>query len=339
MNKTKVHKILSITLKTAVLLFSLGYIYYKIFYNHDIGKIRTLFYLACERAPFIWYFLVLVLLMPINWGIEIIKWRYLILKIENMSFYKSIKAVLVGITFSSFTPNRVGDYFGRTLMLENSNKREGFLITIVGSIAQTIITFIAGAIGLLWLGNIYLFEVLYMENLSFIISLIVFIIVNALILLFYFKISFFNTLIQKVRIMKRFTSYFQILSSYSFGELLNVLILSLFRYIVFVFQFYLLLLIFNINISFFDGFAIIAIIYLVTTIIPTIALTELGVKGAAAIYFFELYFQHTSYFSDEIAISVVAVTFILWILNLALPALIGCFYVFKMKPYKKIIDD
>jgi uncharacterized membrane protein YbhN (UPF0104 family) len=339
MNKAKVHKILSITLKTAVLLLSLGYIYFKIFYNQDMDKNRISFYLACESGLFNWYFFVLVLLMPLNWGIEIIKWRYLILKIENISFYKSLKAVLVGITFSSFTPNRVGDYFGRAFMLENSNKQEGFLITIVGSIAQTIITIMLGTIGLIWFRDIYLTKVFYVENISFYISLIVLIIINALILLFYFKISFFNTFVQKIRIMKRLTPYFQILSSYSIGELLKALILSLLRYIVFVFQFYLLLLIFNINIPFFDGFAVIAIIYLVTTIIPTIALTELGVKGAAAIYFFDLYFKHTTYHADEIAINVVAATFILWILNLALPAIMGCFYVFKMKPFKRTIDD
>jgi uncharacterized membrane protein YbhN (UPF0104 family) len=339
MYKAKVHKILSIALKTIVLLLSLGYIYYKIFYNQEIGNIRTSYCLASEREAFIWYILALISLMPINWGIEIIKWRYLILKIENISFYKSIKAVLVGITFSSFTPNRVGDYFGRAFMLKNANKYKGFLITIIGSIAQTIITIIAGTIGLVWLGNIYLTKILYIENISFYMCVIGIIILNALILLIYFKISFFDKLIQKLRILKKISSYFQILSSYSFGELLKVLILSLFRYIIFVFQFYLLLLIFNIHISFFDGFAVIAIIYLVTTIIPTIALTELGVKGAAAIYFFELYFNYTSYYSNELAINVVAATFILWILNLALPAFMGCYYIIKMKLYKKTIDD
>jgi len=72
--------------------------------------------LAYGSKTFVWYLLYVLFLMPVNWGIEIVKWRYMILKIERITFYKSLKAVLVGITFSSFTPNRVGDYFGRALM-------------------------------------------------------------------------------------------------------------------------------------------------------------------------------------------------------------------------------
>ena len=173
MDKTKVYKIFSIVLKTIVLLLSFGYIYYKIFYNQDIDKIRTSVQLAYGSKTFVWYLLYVLFLMPVNWGIETVKWRYMILKIERITFYKSLKAVLVGITFSSFTPNRVGDYFGRALMLENSGKQEGFLITIIGSIAQTIITIVAGTIGIIWLKNFFFIHVFSLAYISYYILIII----------------------------------------------------------------------------------------------------------------------------------------------------------------------
>ena len=339
MNKAKVHKIFSLLFKTIILLLSLIYIYYKIFYNQDINKISFSVFLASKNDSFVGYLLLVLLLMPLNWGIEVIKWRYLILKIERLSFYDSLKAVLVGITFSSFTPNRIGDYFGRAFMLNNSKKSEGVLITIIGSIAQSIVTIVAGTIGLIWLENILLTNIFFFNKHNLIISLSVMFFINTLILLLYFKLSFLNKLFLNFRFLKKLSPYTQIFARYSFYELLTVLFLSLLRYFVFIFQFYLLLLIFNIEISLFDGLAIIAIIYLVTTIIPTIALSELGIKSAAAIYIFELYYHQTVYFSNTIAISIVSATFILWLLNLAIPALIGGFYVFNMKLYKKPIDD
>ncbi len=339
MNKTKVNKILSLAFKISVLLLSLGYIYYKIFYNQDTDQIGKTISIAIIRDYFPLFLVLVLLLMPVNWGIEIIKWRYLIFKIEKISLYNSFKAVLVGISFSSFTPNRVGDYFGRALMLENSDKKIGVLITIVGSIAQTIVTIVAGTIGFILFNNILFTNVFITGNVYYVLNLTILIIFNVLVLLFYFKISLLNTFILKIKLLKRLKSYFQVLTNYTFDELLKVLLLSLLRYLVFIFQFYLLLLIFNIQIDVLNGIAIISVIYLVTTIIPTIALTELGIKGAAAIYFFELYFKQTSYYSDDIAINVVAATFVLWILNLAIPALIGSFYVFKMKLFKKQINE
>jgi uncharacterized membrane protein YbhN (UPF0104 family) len=338
MNRAKVHKIFSILLKTGVLLLSLAYIFYKIFYNQDIGKIGTSISIACDAKSFFWVLGVMVLLMAFNWAIETYKWRYLILKLERISFYTSLKAVLVGITFSSFTPNRVGDYFGRALMLENSDKRSGFLITVVGSIAQTIVTIVLGTIGIILIGRYMSFNDLGFENMSFIFFKVILVVFNVLLLLFYFKISFLKSWIQRIKMFNKISAYFEVLSSYTYVELLNVLLLSLTRYVVFVFQFYLLLFVFDIHIAILDGMALISAIYLVTTIVPTIALTELGVKSAAAIYFFEMYFKNSNNL-NSIALGVVAATFALWVINLAIPALVGSIYVLKMKPFKKPIND
>jgi uncharacterized membrane protein YbhN (UPF0104 family) len=337
MNKTKIHKFFSIVFKTSVLLLSLGYICYKLFYHKDLGNIGASLSQAYQSNTFTAYLLLTLLLMLINWGLETYKWRFLIMKIEKLHFISALKAVLVGVTFSSFTPNRVGDYFGRAAMLENADKRKGFLITIIGSIAQTIVTVIAGTIGFFWLMNIFPLNG-YPAKFTSITAIVILIVTNVLLLLFYFKMSGINRLIQKIRFLKNTLTYFEVLAAYSFKELFHVLLLSLFRYFVFAAQFYLLLLIFDVKIPVWDGLALISVIYIVATVIPTIALTELGIKSAAAIYFFELYFRQLSV-SGDFAINVVAATFLLWIINLVIPAIAGSFYVYKMKLFKEKPDE
>lgn len=56
-------------------------------------------------------------------------------------------------------------------------------------------------------------------------------------------------------------------------------------------------------------------------VIPTLALTEIGVRGSVALFFLGLVSTNS--------IGIVTATFTLWIINLALPALIGSFFVFS----------
>lgn len=72
-----------------------------------------------KHDDLIFYLLVVViLLVPANWSLEALKWKYAISKLENISFWKAIKGVLTGLTVSTVSPNRVGEFFGRLFYLE-----------------------------------------------------------------------------------------------------------------------------------------------------------------------------------------------------------------------------
>jgi uncharacterized membrane protein YbhN (UPF0104 family) len=90
-----------------------------------------------------------VLLMVVNWMLEALKWQKLISKIEKVSLLQSVVAVLTGVTISSFTPNRVGEYFGRAFILKKASHIEGILITILGSMSQLLITILTGSLAFL----------------------------------------------------------------------------------------------------------------------------------------------------------------------------------------------
>ena len=82
-----------------------------------------------------------------NWGIEALKWKVCIQKIQRINFMTAFKAILSGVSFSVSTPNRIGEYLGRVLYMEEGKRIKAVSLTIVGSMSQLIITLLMGCIG------------------------------------------------------------------------------------------------------------------------------------------------------------------------------------------------
>src|SRR5882724_9317150 len=100
-------------------------------------------------SPMIWNLVIVIALMIVNWGIEAFKWKLAIQRIQQVSFITAFKAILSGVSFSVSTPNRIGEYLGRVLYMEEGNRIKAISITIVGSMSQLIITLLMGFIGLI----------------------------------------------------------------------------------------------------------------------------------------------------------------------------------------------
>jgi hypothetical protein len=278
--------------------------------------------------------LIVALLMIINWGIETFKWKFLIRKIENVNFLKALVAVLSGITVSIFTPNRIGEYAGRVFILDRADRWEGVLITMLGSLSQLLVTIIAGSIGFVFFTYEYIDLSIDSEYLIYGLVLIILIVIFALISLFY-NISFLTRLINKLPgKFKKLRRYGKIFSNYSKWDLTVVMLLSMARYLVFITQFFLLLNLFESAIPYGEAIMMISMIYLVMAAIPTIALTELGIRGSVALYFIGLYFEsHNPAAQNDLGIF--TASSVLWLTNLAIPALLGAIFVFKLKFFRK----
>ncbi len=102
-----------------------------------------------------WKLIAVVLMTFLNWGIEARKWQLLIKRLESLSFFRSIQAIFAGVALSITTPNRIGEYGGRFLFLQEGNRLRSVSLTLVGSLAQLIITFIMGAWGLICFRSFY----------------------------------------------------------------------------------------------------------------------------------------------------------------------------------------
>ncbi len=302
-------KLISWGIKFAIFVVLLTVIYHQIFSRKDIGDIWAIFTNALSYQSWS-YVLVAILLVGVNWGLETWKWQQLMRKIEILSFKEAFKAILCGVTLALFTPNRVGEYGGRVLLLQKADKIQAVALTLVGSLSQMIANFSLGLLGLILfcLLNNYLNISIYLTFLIAIVALIA-------ALFTYFHLEWLPKLGQHFSYLKKINYYIHPTTTYTHSELRHFLFLSSARYVVFAFQYLLLLWAFGIEVNIFKGLVMITSIYFVQTMIPSIAIVEMGVRGNVALFFM-------GYLTSN-DLGVLATTFTLWSINLLLPALGG----------------
>jgi hypothetical protein len=341
MNKyfTNLHKnkTYNLIVRLIIIFATYYFIYKQIFYHKKLDYVVQTFVESIDKSYIIIFFCWICILMFVNWGIESLKWQYLINKIERVSFLKAFEAVLSGVSVSVFTPNRMGEWFGRVFILEKSNPWKGVFITMIGSFSQLLITIIAGSLSLLIYIPIYFKgEDFYSPYLYYGIIFIVLIIITTLVLIFLNVTAlprFVGHLVSK-RIGK-FNEYFSVISQYTTFELATVLLLSFLRYIIFTLQFYLFLMSYSVEIPFLQGIMIITIIFLIMTAIPSVTLAELGIRGSVSLYFINSYFEQFGTVSDKLDIGIVSSSSSLWLINLVIPAFIGTLFVYRLKFFRK----
>ncbi len=305
------YKVISLFIKSSIFILSIWYIIQKLTDADITWDFSDL--LSKTTSP---YFLTALFLVSVNWGIEAIKWKYMIRKMEEISYSTAIKSILSGVTISIFTPNRVGEFAGRVFYLKNADKVKATLISLLGSLIQLSITIIAGCIaGIIYYSkanNAKAFSIIFKSNVLLICSVIV-IGLAAIVVVYYIRNSF----------SKKTKDAFSILN---LKENSIVFLLSFMRYLVFSFQYYLVLQIFGIDAGLVNSLVLIALTFFMTSAIPTFALSEIAVRGLASVYFF------STITSDVVAIITASIT--LWIINLAIPALIGGMFIWDLKFFK-----
>jgi hypothetical protein len=92
---------------------------------------------------------------------------------------------------------------------------------------------------------------------------------------------------------------------------------------------------FSVKIPIAHGLMTISVIYFVMTAIPTVTLAELGVRGSVSLYFIGEYFRKLGEISDSINLGIVSSTSALWLINLAVPALLGTLFVYRLTFFRK----
>jgi len=276
----------------------------------------------------IWDLAIVIFLMIINWSIEALKWKISIQKVQPVSFSRSFSAILSGVSFSVSTPNRIGEYLGRILYIEEGNRLRVISLTIVSSISQLIITLFAGSVGLFFIrknietGNT-------MQGLdSFWLQVLQYGVIIVLLILtgIYFRLSLLINLVDKLRNNNRYSWLVGSLKDIDATLLLKLLSLSAIRYVVFVVQYFLLFRLFEVNAGWWECFWAVSVIFLVLAIIPTFAIAELGLRGNVSLKLIGLFS------TNSLGISLTTAT--IWIINLVLPAIAGSLLILSVKIFK-----
>jgi len=333
---TKVYKTYNLLIQIVILIVAYFFIIKQVFWKQDLPSLIRTLEDDIVSLKFILSLALVMLMMMLNWLLETLKWKMLISKIEKVSFIRSVEAVLTGVTISSFTPNRIGEYFGRVFVLKRASRAEGILITVIGSMSQLLITVLTGSVALMLFfpfllpHSQYIREYLYIAFITLILGL------DLLLLSLFFNVSYLSALKEKIlrNGLKRIRKYFRIFTLYSNGELTMVLLFSLARYIVFSTQFIILLRMLGIEMPLHIAYLLISLIYFVMAIIPTVALSELGIRGSVAIYFFSFYFTSKMGGVEAFSFSVLLASVLQWIINLGIPAIAGSFFLFRLQFFR-----
>ena len=148
-------RLFNLFFKGAIILLLSWSIYWKIGSTGQPEELWEAFLLAFDSTKLIYLVLVLVL-MPINWMLEAYKWWQFIP--DRMRFWQVFKATLSGVTVALFTPNRIGDYGGRVLLVKAKDNWATLVATMAGNYCQLVVLISGGIIGLSYFGREYLTE-------------------------------------------------------------------------------------------------------------------------------------------------------------------------------------
>jgi uncharacterized membrane protein YbhN (UPF0104 family) len=315
--------VLQYAVKTGIAVLAFWFIYKHVIEKENIDELAFQYKDILSSPDKKTLFIIVFILMVINWGLEALKWKLMMRRLETIPILSSLKAIFSGLTISFFTPNRIGEYAGRVFHLKIADRVKATVITIVENFSQLLVTMMVGSLSLV----IYLYQYIEVNSylrfaLAFMLVLFVF-----LILLTFFFLPEIDSLILEIKLFRRGRKYLEVLAAYTKSELLSVFLLALLRYFAFTFQFYLLMLIFGISAPYLSSILLINMIFYVMTLVPTFALTELGVRGAVSTYFL----SKITY--DSLAI--LNVTISLWVINLVIPAVIGILFIFQLRFEKR----
>jgi hypothetical protein len=257
---------------------------------------------------------ILLIFTCFNWFSEITKWQQLVSKIAPISWLESAIQTLSSSALAMITPIRTGEYGVKILYYKKELRKKIALQAFIGNLYQLLISLGIGAWGLFYL--VRYFEETFISWLS----LIFLIGICILFVLFIFG----NT----IPMVKRWFSTFQMRFNFIHQKhYRKAFLLSFLRYCIFSHQFYFLIVLFQIDITYVDAMACITAMYALTSVVPILPAFDFLLKGSVSVMVF-------SFFKVE-PILIIAIASLMWILNFAIPAIIGSYFILTLKSTAK----
>jgi len=303
---------------------------YQLFFYNNITTIFNEFLSTVWDRPTS-YLCLAIGLIPFNLAFETLKWMQFTQYSFKMRFWEAHRAVLAGLSLAIVTPNRVGEYGGRLLLVPPAQRWQAAAAMVLGNYCQLLVLLFGGLVGFCWFADNYLEWQAYIIRIIWLTGGI-----TCLTLLYgLLQIGRILPIIRKYvpkkmgRRWQRLLVFLRIISMKTKWKALQWAAL---RYLTYSTQYWLLLQFFGIKVSLVQGFAGIASIFLIQTAVPLSASMALLARGEIAVYVW-------GHFGAN-EISVLAATFTLFVLNIVLPALLGILFivqknVFKSSGYEK----
>lgn len=294
--------------KAAIFVLMAWLIADRLFLRNDIGNQWQVFTHHLNGNRF-YLFIIAILLMPVNWVLETVKWRILLQDV-HAPFGKLMKGVIAGVTFGFVTPGCSGEFIGRVLYLDDKDKTKVFYLTGIGGIAQTAVTLLAGSLCL----NAMQIDV-FLQGLAMGLALVC--------TLLYFRFDLLNRLITSFPFLVRKGLTIPNTEIPSTRLLLRVFGISAARYTVYLVQYVAVFMFFGVSSHALLLAAHNAVLLLVQSFSPLLPLMDISFRGGSALW------VYGTVSDNNIAILTAALA--IWLINLVLPAVIGYVFIVRKK--------
>ena len=295
-----------VALKLSLFVLMVWFIADRLFLKNNF-KQQADFFLLNFKTENSYLFLVAILLMPVNWILETIKWRLLIKSAEP--FPHLLKSIIAGVTLGFVTPGRSGEFVGRVLFVSEENKAKIFYLSSIGGIAQSVATLVAGVFFVfVWSGNSFFYGITIGVAVVF--------------LLVYFRFDLLNQLISSNSFLAKHSLVIGEEELPSMLTQLQVLLLSFVRFGVYLLQYVLLMLFFGVSSNFWLMLINSGVFLVAQTFSPMMPFIDLSYRGGTALYVFADFTN---------SLGVLSAVMMVWLINLVFPSVIGYFFILNRK--------
>ncbi|MGH2664535.1 hypothetical protein [Flavobacterium sp.] len=303
----KAKQFLVLVIKLLIVGGAFYFIYNQLVSNEklDWDKFVTLL----NRKLSLWNLVLILFLTFLNRFLEILKWQNLVSVIRKITIGEAAKQVLGSLTAGLFTPNGIGEFAGKALFYEKAKTKKIIFLNLISNGIQMILTVIFGIFGLLYFNA--RFSIITTKA---VIGLFAIMIVVFVVLFFAKKITVKGYSIEKL--IHKLNEIPKFIHRKNIG-------LGIGRYLVFSHQYYILFLLFGVEIPYLLLMAAITSVYFIASSLPTFQFLDFAVKGSVAVYFFGLMGVNEWI--------VIFISTLMWFLNTVLPSVIGSYFVLNFK--------
>lgn len=302
-------------LKYAIMIAAYSYLIW-ILVNFDNYQALSEAFTSMSGQRVTW-FVSCVVLMPLNWFVEGVKWKQLVDTVYPIALRKACASVLAGLTAGFFTPNRIGDPVGRIIMVAPGKRTECAALSLVGIMAQNFATFMFGiAAGIMFMSSRSIS--IAGNDVDVQIYAGVFAILFAIL---YFVLPYICRKIKNSFGEGRVKRLLSAVGSVTPALLLKVGVLSMLRFVIYCTQYFFMLKFFAVQIEAAQAMVLLPLNYLLITITPSVAFSEIGIRGSYAALIMGTV-------SDNIAGAALA-GIAVWLLNYVLPMIVGSLLMLK----------
>ena len=331
----QIKKIANLILKITISAGSIVYLGYLLGVQ-KVGLIDQLTAYFTKTKIVVFPLLIVFVLMFVNWGAEIFKWRLLSNYMMPVSYKLATKSTLAGVAASVLTPFRVGSYFGKAVLFPNRLRAKGFILQLFNAMAMFIVNFFFGLLFIGFLGNFAKENIFGIspEILSFLGFLGAVIVLICWVL--FVNVKILMTTFDRWKFTLNWRKYFGLVNDNSYKKLsITLILVSILRYLAITFQYVLAYEVFGVGIEGWQTFVAAGTLFFIIQFLPVFNAVELGITRTAILSLILITFQLIPELTPQITLSISLASFFIWLVNLAIPALLGSVFLSQVNILKE----